>query len=310
MHLVHAALLTLALPAAAQDLLLVPPLDCTLGEDCDIQQYVDADPGPGAADFTGGPLSYDGHAGTDFRVADLEAMAAGIPVRAPADGVVRGARDGMADRAIADRAEVEGRECGNGVALDHGGGWVTQLCHMAEGSVTVAPGDRVAAGDVLGEVGLSGATQFPHVHLQVTRDGETVDPFVPGTGAAWAEPVPYAPGGLLGAGFADAVPEYDAVKAGTADASALPLDAPALVLWGHAFGGRAGDEMRLTVIGPTGREVLATTVALERTQAELFRAVGRRLRAARWRGGDYVGTVELLRDGTVIDRVEARVTLG
>ena len=48
-----------ATPALAGPLQLALPLDCTLGETCFIQNYVDNDPGAGAADFTCGTLTYD-----------------------------------------------------------------------------------------------------------------------------------------------------------------------------------------------------------------------------------------------------------
>lgn len=300
------ALALLAVPALADAPALRLPLECELGETCFIQQYVDADPGPGAHDFTGGPLAYDGHKGTDIRVADIEAMADAPPVIAPADGIVRGVRTDMADRVMTDPAAVADRECGNGLVLDHGDGWETQLCHLARGSLLVSPGDRVTAGQEVGRIGLSGATQFPHVHISVRQGGETIDPFVEGL---WVDAPDYVPGGFLSAGFADAIPEFQAVKAGTADAATLPLDAPALVIWGAVFGGRAGDVIGMSIAGPGGQEVFATEVTLERTQAELFRAAGRRLGAPRWRGGEYVGTLTLRRDGVEIDRTRTSVTL-
>lgn len=296
-----AAAVALAAPLAAQELRLHLPLDCDMGETCFIQQYVDADPGPGAADFTGGPLSYDGHQGTDFRLADLEAMAAGVPVRAPAAGRIRGARDGVPDGTF-----PEGQDCGNGVAIDHGDGWETQLCHFANGSLRVAAGGRVDAGQPLGEIGMTGRTQFPHVHMTVRRNGTVVDPF---TAGLWQAEPDYEPGGFLTAGFADGIPDFAQVKAGTADAAGLPVTAPALVIWASVFGGRAGDTIDMTITGPTGQEVFATTTALERTQAELFRAAGRRLSEARWRGGRYTGTVVLKRGGAELDRLTTEILL-
>ena len=52
--------LTLAagMPAAG-DPVLTSPIDCDLGRDCFIQQYVDHDPGPGASDYLCAPLSYE-----------------------------------------------------------------------------------------------------------------------------------------------------------------------------------------------------------------------------------------------------------
>ena len=64
------------------------PIACDPGETCHIQQYVDADPGPGAQDYRCGTLSYEGHKGTDFALTDLSAMVAGVDVLAAAPGVV------------------------------------------------------------------------------------------------------------------------------------------------------------------------------------------------------------------------------
>ena len=99
----------------------------------------------------------------------------------PADGTVKGMRDGVADIFFkkAKPQDVAGRECGNGVIIDHGGGWETQYCHMKQGSVHVAKGQTVKRGDQLGEVGFSGMADFAHVHLTVRHDGKVVDPFLP-----------------------------------------------------------------------------------------------------------------------------------
>jgi hypothetical protein len=50
----------------AQELVLSSPIDCSLGDDCYIQQYVDHTDGEGVSDFRCSSLSYDGHKGTDF----------------------------------------------------------------------------------------------------------------------------------------------------------------------------------------------------------------------------------------------------
>lgn len=288
------------------------PLDCTLGETCFIQQYADHDPGPGATDFTCGSLSYDRHDGTDFALPTLAAMQAGVAVRAAAAGVVKGMRDGMADIAADDASapSVDGKECGNGVLIDHPEGWQTQYCHMKNGSVAVREGDTVAAGTLLGAVGLSGRTEFPHLHMTVRHNGTTVDPFEPDSMVAcggaqadtlWADPILYRAGGILDIGFATDVPEFEAIKAGLASPGALPSGAPALVLWAHVFGARAGDTLDLAITGPQA-EVIRQTVTLDRTQARLFRAAGKRLPAGGWPAGRYSGEAILKRDGKELDR--------
>ncbi len=304
-----AALLSLAAFPAASDFVLRFPVDCDPGRSCHIQHLVDRDPTPETEDFTCGPLTYDGHKGTDIALPHLAEMARGVTVRAAADGTVAGVRDGMADRYFSPEtaAELEGRECGNGVVVRHEDGWETQYCHLRQGSVAVQSGDRVTAGDVLGLIGLSGQTQFPHLHLSVRQDGKQVDPFSPhadscgsGEPSLWDIDPIATPGGVIYAGFDTAVPEYDAIKAGTAHRAELSDTAPALVLFGFAYGSRAGDVVRLTIDGPTGM-LLDQQVELTKAQAQFFRAGGKRLTKDAWPAGRYFGTVRLLRDGALID---------
>ncbi len=321
-----AALLAAPTPSASQTQppRLAFPVDCTLGRDCFVQNYVDRDPGPGFLDFACGPLGYDGHRGTDIALPDRAAMRRGVAVRAAAAGVVRATRDGMIDNDNpSDALRVpSNRACGNGVLIDHGGGWETQYCHLARGSVSVRAGDEVAAGDVIGEVGMSGRAEFPHLHMSLRHDGQLVDPFrpdplrpdhcAPPEGAnhgLWAEPLPYQPGGLVSAGFAERVPEFAEIREGTAAAASLPATAPALVFWAHVFGARAGDRLELSIIGPEGQALLQKSLVLERTQARLFRASGRRTPPPGWPAGRYRGIAELWRGETVVDRIEAVIVL-
>ena len=312
------ALVPLAAPAQAEAPRLVLPIDCTPGEDCVIQNYVDADAGPGIADFACGPLSYDSHQGTDFRLPTVARQREGVEVRAAAPGRVLGLRDEMPDilQGWDGAPRIGGRDCGNGVTIGHADGWETQYCHMALGSIAVAVGDRVEAGDRLGEVGLSGRSQFPHLHLSLRHDGVAVDPFDPegraGCDAAavetlWATPIDYLPGGLLDAGVAPDAPDWRAVQEGTVQGE-IGRDRP-LVLWGFAFGARAGDLMRLALEGPQG-PVFEEEMPLERTQAQLFRAMGLRAPEGGWPVGTYLGRVELKRDDAVLDARRVPFDLG
>jgi murein DD-endopeptidase MepM/ murein hydrolase activator NlpD len=157
------------------------PLACSLGKTCEIQHYVDRDPGPGTRDYRCGPQTYDGHNGIDIRLMDMAAQRRGVNVLAAAAGRVARLRDGVAERVVGQpgAADVNTQECGNGVVIDHGDGWETQYCHMARGSVVVKVGQQVAAGAPLGRVGLSGKTEFPHLHLTVRHGAQVVDPFAP-----------------------------------------------------------------------------------------------------------------------------------
>jgi murein DD-endopeptidase MepM/ murein hydrolase activator NlpD len=56
---------------------------------------------------------------------------------------------------------------GNHLVIDVGRGRWMLYAHLQPGSVRVKPGDRVAAGQVLGRLGNSGNTPEPHLHLQL-----------------------------------------------------------------------------------------------------------------------------------------------
>lgn len=310
---------TCAGPALAQDFLLQSPIDCDLNGPCYVQQYVDHDPGDGARDFMCRGLSYDTHKGTDFALPSAAMMQRGVPVLASADGVVGGVRDGMKDGAYSRKNAdaVAGRECGNGVRLTHENGWSTQYCHLREGSLTVKQGQSVRTGDILGLVGQSGRAEFPHVHFVVRKDGALIDPFdpdgevtcaTPGDSSLWAERPAYRPGGLISAGFSDRVPEYSDIRAGTANNDALTTNAPALVIWGYAFGSQKGDVFRLSLAGPAG-DIITRDITLEKGQAQLFRAIGRKRRGDSWPAGTYTGTTSLMRDGKTLETRTITTTL-
>ena len=304
-------MLCAAAPAVARDPSFAQPIDCTLGDDCFILNLVDADPGDGVADYTCGARSYDSHKGTDFALPSHAAMTSGVDVLAAAPGRVRGVRDGVEEAVYgAENApNVDGIECGNGVVVDHGGGWVSQYCHLRKGSVTVEKGQSVRMGQVLGQVGLSGKTQYPHLHISFRKDGDIVDPFAPKAHAEcgdtapgvqlWQTPIAYPMGGSASSGFAPHVPSFEAVKSGAAQHNSLPPDAPALVGWSFVYGPRAGDILRLQIDGPNG-VILEKDVVLEKTQALAFRAIGKKTKTP-WPVGRYAVSSWLLRDGKVLD---------
>ena len=279
------------------------PVACQIGAACVVQNYVDQDPGPGARDHTCGPLSYDGHKGTDIRVAGRPEMAAGVAVLAAAPGVVRALRDGEADRA----ASQAGPDAGNAVVLDHGGGWESQYSHLRQGSVAVVTGQRVAAGTRLGLIGWSGRAEFPHVEFALRHRGRAIDPFTgaPAGGGCGREPAPlwspaaqaalaYQAGGLLRAGFAAEAPELARALDGAYDAP-LNTRAPALVFWAASWGLRAGDREDMRVLGPGGRVLVEETGRLPRNQAQWLRHAGAKRQRQAFPPGRYRGEYRVTR---------------
>ncbi|OFX13352.1 MAG: hypothetical protein A2516_09645 [Alphaproteobacteria bacterium RIFOXYD12_FULL_60_8] len=305
-------LLLLAGTVRAEPPVLGWPVDCGVEQGCRPVNYVDHDPSPERRDFGCGRLAMDDHKGVDFALPGIRAMAEGHWVLAAAPGTVRGVRDEVVDA----QPFPKGKECGNGVLIDHGDGWTTQYCHLALASLQVRPGQRVKEGEVLGLVGLSGQTEYPHVHFQVAHKGTVVDPFLgeapsPSTcgigpkslwNPALVKALAYQPIQFYRVGFATESPTKAKTRAGDYDTVA-PVSTAPLVLWAEVFGLKTGDRLNLRLLGPDGQEWASSDTVMEKSNLTFFAFAGRKsprpgrhhglVRVVRAEGGEFETTREI-----------------
>ncbi len=82
------------------------------------------------------------------------------PVRAPADGVVA--------------ARGQNKEYGHYLLLRHLQGYETYYGHLA--GIQRKLGDTVRVGEIIGRVGVTGKTSAPHLHFEVRKEGQPIDP--------------------------------------------------------------------------------------------------------------------------------------
>ena len=94
------------------------------------------------------------HAGMDFHAAY------GTPIHAVTDGYVLSA--GRAGG------------CGNAVKLQHAAGLATRYCHMSQ--MAVGAGQQVRRGQVIGYVGTTGLSTGAHLHYEMYRNGQAINP--------------------------------------------------------------------------------------------------------------------------------------
>jgi murein DD-endopeptidase MepM/ murein hydrolase activator NlpD len=94
------------------------------------------------------------HSGMDFRAP------AGSPARASAAGkvVTAGWSGGY----------------GRMVEIEHSSGFTTRYAHLSKIGVKI--GQQVAGGEEIGKVGSSGRSTGPHLHYEIRRNGEAIDP--------------------------------------------------------------------------------------------------------------------------------------
>jgi len=96
------------------------------------------------------------HSGTDF------AAPTGTPIYAAGNGTV----------------EMAGRNGGYGnyVRIRHANGYKTAYAHMSRIGRGVRQGTRVRQGEIIGYVGSTGRSTGPHLHYEVIRNGNKVNP--------------------------------------------------------------------------------------------------------------------------------------
>lgn len=305
-------------PAKAEPPVLELPIDCQLGSTCWLVNHVDRAPGPGIQDYRCGPLSYNIHQGTDIAIANKRIMDAGVPVLAAASGTVIDLRDGMPKttrEALQARTSFRGRQCGNKVTILHNDNWSTKYCHLKAGTIRVQLGDRVQAGDRLGEVGMSGMTSFPHIHLTV-YDGKTViDPFTNTSQIAtcnplaepkglWSESARQAltyPGPqLYHTGFHDAPVKADDIRAGKLTKRNFSPSSPLLLFWSEIFTLEKNDLIVMSLIAPDGTILKTNRSRAGETLARASFFVKKDRPSGGWNVGIYAGHVEVHRGQSVI----------
>lgn len=94
------------------------------------------------------------HTGLDF-TADI-----GTEIYATGDGVVK--------------APNGGSGYGLHIVVDHGFGYQTLYAHMSR--MAVRPGEKVKRGQIIGYVGNTGVSSGPHLHYEVIKNGQKVNP--------------------------------------------------------------------------------------------------------------------------------------
>lgn len=245
-------------------------------------------------DFRCGPNTYNGHKGTDFALQDLKAMDEGVSVFAVTDGRVRGIRDGMEDVSVRETGKraVKGKECGNGVVIETDM-YEFQYCHLKKGSILVGKGQQVTTGQVIGEIGLSGNTEYPHLHFSMRKKiGNKMREFDPfyslGEGCGmrpepiWEDPEPIMRAATTGAVYNYGL-SYHAIKPKEARSGKyrnLEYKAkPDLIVgWVDIFSPDKGDKVIVKIRANKIKEFAQKTHEFKRYQARYFLYTGAKMK--------------------------------
>ena len=254
--------------------------------------------------------TYDAHKGTDFGILDAQAMKKGVHVIAPLAGTVKRVRDGDADLwstpAELEKIKAERKECGNAIMLDHGDGVETIYCHLKKGSITIKAGQKVKMGDKLAEVGLSGLTEFPHLHFGILKDKAIIDPFTGqdnnGTCAKrvkslWHSDInlQYQPVTIQSTGFSNITPELSKIERNASSPETIAVNSDSFTFWTVLWGVREDDKITLEITDPNGRIFAENDITQDRTRAQQFYFIGKKTDKKKLKEGVYTGVIKIKR---------------
>ena len=253
----------------------------------------------------------DGHKGTDFAILDGMAMERGVNVLAAANGTVQKIRDGEPDRWATPEdlkaVQEQRKECGNAILITHENGIKTLYCHLKNGSLTVKPEDKVKTGDVIAKVGLSGFTEFPHVHFGILKGNEILDPFTGLNNDAkecgqikkemWQKEtiIDYQSLSIMDIGFSNSVPTLRNIEKDSNFANNISLQSDIISFWVTILGAQKGDEIVMEIRDPNGKIYTERKIIQDKTRAKQFYYVGRKTQNTPLIEGAYTGTVQIIR---------------
>ena len=95
-------------------------------------------------------------------------MHTGIDIKAPIGTPVVATSDGIIIKA------EHGKSYGNYIIIKHDDEYETRYAHLSQ--LKVKSGERISKGSVIGLVGNTGMSTAPHLHYEVIKNGEKVNP--------------------------------------------------------------------------------------------------------------------------------------
>lgn len=288
------------------------PIDCQIGENCWVMNYVDFIPNDNKqSDPACLGRTYNGHRGTDFAILDEKTMKNGVNVITPLDGTVTKIRNGEPDQWSTqeqlDEIKRARKECGNAVLINHGNSVQTIYCHMKNNSITVKLNQAVKAGDKIGEVGLSGLTEFPHLHFGVLKGDEIIDPFTGRNNlkacdgskkSLWKKEIglTYQPFTIQSLGFSDEIPELKKLDRNSTPKQIISTNTKIFTFWATLFGVRENDLIILEIKDPNGKIFASNEIKQDKIRAKQFYYIGKDLKNKRLAEGAYTGHIKIMRE--------------
>ena len=241
-----------------------------------------------------GSKATDNNQSTHISLGTTQSHLSNIPVIATANGKVL-------------EAQNIGGFCGTRVLIDHGEGWQSSYCHLNPETLLARRNQTVQSGQVIGTIGISGQTNWPHLSYALLRNGMVFDPFSNRTnleGCAqksdtlWSGGINplYEPAQVTSIGFHVGYIRTNSILSGILKpAEKIRSETPQLSLWTLMMNIQKGDEISLKIVAPDMRIVKQQTIIAgkSRVRYPLFFSASRG--KLLWDKGVYRGEITVTR---------------
>ena len=300
------------------------PVACNIGQDCFVQKYVDHFEEKDVIKDYKCQMhrSSDNHKGTDIRVIDAIDIEKGVPILSIADGVVIKKRDGIDDKFVTNKEEadkVNSFGYGNVLVIKHNHGYNSLYAHMKKGSLIPEIGDKVYKGQKIAEMGISGLTEFPHLHFEILHNDKILDPFT-GTqrkndcdistiNNLWAKEdykklIDSQDARIVKTGFSTTqdIDKYK-VMHGEYDNIDIKQDDEKILFWTYIMLPELADKALITLYDPRNKVISREEYNFKKSFATFFQYIGKKKKKDElWQEGNYRGEVQLIRNGQIISK--------
>lgn len=168
-------------------------------------------------------------------------------------------------------------------------------------------------------VGMSGLTEFPHLHYGYIDKKQVIDPFTGRNstttcGLEDAKPLwdrslklTYQPLTIQAAGFTNEVPTMQKLSEEATMLPALSFTDDKIVFWAMFLGVRVNDKITLEIINPNNKMLASEEIVQNRTRARQLYYIGKRLDKTKLQEGAYSAVAKIKRqqqDGELIEETK------
>lgn len=190
---------------------------------------------------------------------------------------------------------------------------------MLKDSITIKENQEVKKGQVLGFVGLSGKTEFPHLHITVKRNNIVLDPFL-GTepsinyncnnssqtdkASLWDDAtyakLKYIDTAILNFYTTTKIPTKFLARTGQYRESTIDKNSKNIILWADIMGVQKGDNILFEIVDTNGNNVFKSIQEVPKKYVLYFIYAGERLNKNKFSKGEYTSKLTLTRDNKVV----------